>query len=484
MKSAAPTPGRTAAGDRRARRPRRSPPGARDLVLAAAGLGVATTVAIAAVPGLAFGLHSPELRAGIETAAAGIAFLAAYLVVGRYELSGSLVDLALIGALTFLALGNLAFSTLPALLGADDGSFVAWAPVGARLLSAVAFVAAALVPDVRLARPARAGAAMLVGVALGLGVVACVTFALSGQLASSFGPLSHDLADAPRIEGPAGFLALQAMTLLLFTVATVGFARRAARSHDELLTWIAVATALAAVARVDYLLFPAADAEWVFAGDVLRLASVLVLLVGSLREIRAYQRHVALAAVLDERRRVARELHDGLSQELAYISLQSQRLEMQGGGADATRLVDASRRALEESRQAIEALSRRADEPFGATVSKVAEQLTGRAGARLRLKLDVSVDPPPEVCDELLRILREAVTNGVRHGAADEIGVELTNGDQVRLRVTDNGAGFETDRDATGFGLVSMRERAAALGGELRVSSRPGVGTEVEVTLP
>ena len=471
--------------DRRSRRAQRPLPDAPGLALAAAGVALAATVAIAAIPGLAFGFHAPALHVGLETAVAAIAVLAAYLVVGRYELSGSLVDLALIGALAFMALGSLAFSAVPAVADAGDGPLTAWGPVVVRLLSAGAFLAAAAVPDIRLASPRRAGAAMLLGVAGVLCVVAVAIALLGDHLPGSFGDLSPAGADAPSLDGPAGLIALQATTLVLFAAAAVGFARRAVRSHDELLMWIAVAMSLAAVSRIDYLLFPAADVEWVFAGDFLRLASCLFLLAGALREIRAYQRHVAIAAVLDERRRLARELHDGLAQELAFINLQSQRLQLQGGGSETSQLVEASQRALHESRQAIEALSRRSDEPFGVTVCKVAEQLTGRAGARLRLDVDAGVDVPPDVRDELLRIVREAVTNGVRHAEADEIAVVLSNGDgRVRLCISDNGRGFDAGRDGAGFGLVSMRERAAALGGALEIRSRLGEGTEVEIVLP
>ena len=470
--------------DRRSSRGRRSAPRVPALVLACAAVVLIPTVLIALVPGLAFGARAPELHVGIETAASGIALLAAYLVVGRYQLSGSLVALALVGALALLALGNVAFSTVPAVLGSGDSALTTWGPAFARLLSAGAFVAAALVADIRLASPRRAGLAMLLGVSGAVALVALGVAAFSGGLAASFGVTGDRLADAPGLgDAPLGFVVLQAATLVLFAAAAVGFARRAARSHDELLGWIAAAMALAAVARVDYLLFPAAATDWVFAGDFARLASFLVLLAGALREIRSYQRDVSVAAVLDERRRVARELHDGLAQELAYINMQSQRLELQGGGPEVTRLVEASRRALDESRQAIEALSRRSDEPFGATVSKVAEQLAGRAGARLRLDIDSGIEVAPDVREQLLRIVREAVTNGVRHGEADEIALELSNGDGLRLCISDNGHGFDAGGAGGGFGLVSMRERVASLGGEIEVRSNPA-GTRVEVTLP
>jgi signal transduction histidine kinase len=83
-----------------------------------------------------------------------------------------------------------------------------------------------------------------------------------------------------------------------------------------------------------------------------------------------------------------------------------------------------------------------------------------------------------------VRIACEAITNAGRHGAATDVSLELRNGDGVRLRVVDNGAGFDpATRIAGGFGLVSMRERAAAHGGDVQIESNAGQGTEVEVVL-
>ncbi len=93
-------------------------------------------------------------------------------------------------------------------------------------------------------------------------------------------------------------------------------------------------------------------------------------------------------------------------------------------------------------------------------------------------------DPP---LSDIGLAVSEAVTNAVRHGNADEVTVELSNGDGIRLCVVDGGTGFdpsEAGRPGHGFGLTSMRERAEALGGRLTIDSRPGAGTRVEVSLP
>jgi signal transduction histidine kinase len=472
------------AGDRPERRRARRVAGERVWILApaAAIAGVAATIVLALVPGAGFAFHGPKLQAAIEAGSALVSVLAAYLLVGRFELGRRLSDLALVMAATTLAMTNVAFSTVPAIAGDSDGAFAVWSTLWGGVLAALAFAVAALVPEIRLGRARRAGVAALSGTGAAVVAIAVAAAGLAGSLPAGFGP-DPAASDAVDVSAPTGFLALQALTLVLFAVATVGFARRARHDRDELMGWFAVATALAATSRLDALLFPATASGWVQVADLLRLGFYLVLLVGALREIRAYQRQVALAAVLDERRRLARDLHDGLAQELTYISMQSRRL----GNGDAALVQEAAERALDESRAAIAALSRRSDEPLARAVAQVAEMLTARAGARLRLDLDPAVDLRGDARESLLRIVREAVTNGVRHGGATEVSVVLRYDDGLRLTISDNGQGFEAAAPvgrADSFGLTSMRERARALGGWVEVRSQPAQGTEVEVVLP
>jgi signal transduction histidine kinase len=100
--------------------------------------------------------------------------------------------------------------------------------------------------------------------------------------------------------------------------------------------------------------------------------------------------------------------------------------------------------------------------------------------------VDPEIKIPSAMREALLRIVREAVTNATRHGGASKVRVEFLNGDVLRLKVSDDGKGFDpivAKEDNDGFGLTTMAERVHALGGELRISSRPTIGTEVEVTI-
>jgi signal transduction histidine kinase len=101
--------------------------------------------------------------------------------------------------------------------------------------------------------------------------------------------------------------------------------------------------------------------------------------------------------------------------------------------------------------------------------------------------VDPRVELPPDRRESLLRIVREAICNGLHHGEATKIAVKLSRGSGVRLCVADNGVGFDTDalpHRSNSFGLVSMSERARSLGGKIRLRSEPGGGTNVEVLLP
>jgi signal transduction histidine kinase len=198
------------------------------------------------------------------------------------------------------------------------------------------------------------------------------------------------------------------------------------------------------------------------------------------------QRRATAGAIAEERRRIARDLHDGLAQELAYIKMETARMAAIHPEGRAARLATAAEHALKESRGAITALNGCGDGCFADELSEVAEGLAGREGARVKIHVERDLDVRSERREALLRIAREAITNGVRHGRATEVALELSDRDGLRMAVRDNGAGFAPGgtRRRGSFGLTSMQERAVALGGNLTVESEPGTGTLVEVNLP
>jgi signal transduction histidine kinase len=221
--------------------------------------------------------------------------------------------------------------------------------------------------------------------------------------------------------------------------------------------------------------------------DLVRTGLSAILLTAGATALVIYSHRRATAGAIDEeRRRIARDLHDGLAQELAFIRMEAQRMAATHRDGRVERLALAAQRALEESRSAIETLRHGADEPFHVELSELADELATREGARVSLHVDPSIELESHDRAALLRIMREAISNGLRHGRATEVALELSRGEGIRMSVRDNGAGFVPGgpRGRGCFGLASMRARAEELGGNLLVESAPGEGTVVEVKLP
>src|SRR5215211_826524 len=451
--------------------------------------GLATLVTV--LPFVSFAHKSPTLHVAIETSVSIIGLLAAYLVLGRFRRSEALDDLLLVGALVLLALTNLCFSALPALEGGPSGRFETWSPVIGRVFGAIGVAVAAFSPSKRLHSRRRALAIMLGGCAVGLVAIAAVIAGVRGVLPSGLDPdLSPVGSERPRIVGHPALLSIQALGALLFAAAATGFARRALRRRDELMAWLAGASVLAAFARLNYFLFPSLYSDWVYTGDFLRLGSYLLLLAGALREIGAYQRQAEIAAQLMERHRIARDLHDGLAQDLAFITMQVQELADKAGrdgearANGITRLSQAAHRALAESRHAITMLVGSPDEPLAVAVERVAEETSSRRGARVTVDIEPGIEVPAEVQHALARIVAEAITNATRHGRARAIEVSLASlEDGLQLRISDDGCGVDRPRPG-GFGLSSMRSRVSDLGGTFNLRSTVGEGTTVTVVLP
>ena len=444
--------------------------------LAFAGAAASLTATTSLVPGFTLAYSSPQLHIALETATALISFLVAYLVYGRFRERKRLDDLMLACALVLIATTSLVFSAVPHTVPAEGArNFSVWASVGGAVLGALTLALAAFAPATRVSSPRRA----TVIAALCCAGALIATASVVGLFANGVDPdiplaLAPDAAHRPILLGHHFLLGTQIVGVLLFIAAALGFIQRGERDSDELMRWFAAGAALSAFARFNYFLFPSLYSDWVFTGDFLRLGFCLLLLAGAAREIGSYWRRLASMAVLEERRRIARELHDGVAQELAYIVAES-------SGS----LAAAAERALDESRRAIAALTRPVDEPLEVALVQAAEEVAGRVGVQLRIDVGRGAEVSPDEREALIRIVREAITNAGRHGGAENVSVELSNGNGTLLRVADDGSGFDTRHTRVGgFGLVSMRERTEALGGRFKLSSNAGEGTRIEVRLP
>jgi signal transduction histidine kinase len=327
-----------------------------------------------------------------------------------------------------------------------------------------------------------------VAAAATLGVIAIVVNVVHGWPAPIDPTLSPQASMRPRVVGNTVVLVSQLVIGAMLLCAALGFARQARRRDDELRKWLAVASLVGAFSRVHYFLFPSLYSPWLHTGDAFRFVYYLLILVAGLREIAAYQPRLAEAAVANERRRIARDLHDGLTQEIAFVAGGLRSGSRRALGPDEVApLLDAADHALVEARQAVVALSSADDEPLGAAIGRLASALALRAGLEITLHVPRDIEAPAPVRAALLGITREAVTNAVRHSGGRSLIVTLSDGDALRLQVCDDGVGFPVEsqaRGGAGFGLTSMRERAGLAGGAMTVRSRPGAGTLVEVAVP
>ena len=219
----------------------------------------------------------------------------------------------------------------------------------------------------------------------------------------------------------------------------------------------------------------------------------------------AFRTHVARVraeyrAVLAERARVARELHDSLLQGMSAVAMQVYGLRKRLGPSAAPRPPEALARdlaaieevvasGLEETRRFVWNLREPTSErPLPAALRHVMDRLFASTSVEHNLEVEGKPAPLPASLEtELLRIAQEAITNALKHAEARHIEVRLCyEGGGVKLSVSDDGRGFEPEQApgaaAGHFGLVGMRERAARLG-PIEITSRPGGGTRVQVTV-
>lgn len=228
------------------------------------------------------------------------------------------------------------------------------------------------------------------------------------------------------------------------------------------------------------------------------LITALVAVVWLLYRLRLHGLKVRYTAVLQERNRIARELHDTLAQNLAGIALQLDSVTMQLADvppnlrARLDQACSLTRYSLAEARRSVSDL--RSDklerQELNVAVPAIAERMV--AGTDLQTFVQVTGAPrklSPSTEKNLLRIFQEAIANSIKHAHAHVIEIELRyEPNRLALRVQDDGCGFNTENiiplGVGHYGLIGMRERAERIGGQMSLKSRPGEGTELFVEVP
>jgi signal transduction histidine kinase len=188
-----------------------------------------------------------------------------------------------------------------------------------------------------------------------------------------------------------------------------------------------------------------------------------------------------------ERARIAREVHDAISQHLFGLRMIAAGMRMANPGNQQARAIE---RISEEALSDMQALLTELRPPSlaGAGLAPALEEICASYHERLGVTVDASLDDvpvPAPVEHALLRITQEACANAVRHGNARWLAVSMTRqGGHVELAVRDSGSGFDPAVTHPGSGLAHIRDRIAELGGTLDIDSAPGRGTALTVRVP
>jgi signal transduction histidine kinase len=214
----------------------------------------------------------------------------------------------------------------------------------------------------------------------------------------------------------------------------------------------------------------------------------------------AERQEVRQRAIIEERERIAREMHDGLAQLLGYVNTKAMavRLALKNGNSalaqqNLEQLEEASRQLFTDVRENILGLktTSAADLDLQTIVRDYSEQFYRMSGIKVDVIMDERIknlNLPAEAEMQLIRIMQEALANIRKHSESEEawINMSVVNG-SLQVTIGDQGIGFDPERVPSGrgphFGLASMRERAQSIGAEINIDSEPGEGTRVEVII-
>ena len=436
-------------------------------------VGPALLAALVAIAGARFHalwrVHAddPHWRSGLETVVTAAGLGAFAMLVPQFRRRRHIRELVLLTAILAAGATSFVFNTLPG-YGYELNVYGAGARAAVALLVAAAFVTIAVVPaSARLAQGRRLTK---------LAVPAAIGWIELGELV--------DLVTGPvRAGGPAGaYHAVSvALAIIGFTSLMVAASKLYARHRDGepaagLLAGAALLLGLAQLARPTIAVEPSA---WLTTADLLRAGTWILLLASAAELLRVSQVERSHQAVMAERQRIARDLHDGLAQDLAFIAAHSGRFAREYGSDHP--LTVAAQRALAASRGTIVDLEAGDAASTEAALRVVGAELARRFAITVTVRVDGNLPADYSEADrhELVRIAREAIANAARHGGARHVDVRLgSRGTRLLLRVSDDGCGVgkaSPHTAGTGLGMRAMRDRARRLNADVSLGpGRPG----------
>jgi two-component system, sensor histidine kinase and response regulator len=224
-----------------------------------------------------------------------------------------------------------------------------------------------------------------------------------------------------------------------------------------------------------------------------RLQQTQVELMQALAQERSLKQRIEEMAAIEERNRIAREIHDSLGHSLTALNVQIQAvstllltdpIQAQSFLIQAQRL---GKTAMQEVRESVRALrtDERPEQPLAETIAALAEELRQVTGITPTVRAGLTEPISASISKTIYRIVQEALTNISKYAEATQVQIQLaTKDDFIYLRIADNGRGFDDRQQATGFGLQGMQERITALNGDFQLKTSPGSGCQIQIKLP
>ncbi|MEM7725197.1 MAG: sensor histidine kinase [Cyanobacteria bacterium P01_A01_bin.45] len=211
------------------------------------------------------------------------------------------------------------------------------------------------------------------------------------------------------------------------------------------------------------------------------------------KRLRQYALLIENQATLQERTRIAREMHDSVGHSLTAQSIQLENVAMllRDNVEQASEHLQNARKlgkeTLQNIRQSVATLrthplkGKKLDE----AIAKLIQDTSKNTGIDIESEIYLYYSPPDEMSTAIYRVTQEAFTNIAKHSSADKVYLYLKeNRTDIYLKIADNGQGFDLEENTTGFGLKGMQERVEALGGEFYLKSYPGEGCEIQIKIP
>lgn len=231
------------------------------------------------------------------------------------------------------------------------------------------------------------------------------------------------------------------------------------------------------------------DKKGGFTDEDLGVVDALSHIAGAAIQTARLQERLRLVAVVEDRQRIARDLHDSVIQDLFAVGLGLQGLTRRIDDPDTARLVDDAVDRLDTSVNSLRRYIFELKDPTQPALGldERLQDLVSRMGSAYPSAVRLSLDwlGPTNADDEIVMVVQEALSNSLRHAESDWVEITLTADDEdVVIQVIDNGIGFDASDVAGGMGIANMRSRVQRLGGVMTIDSAKGEGTRIEVRLP